>query len=652
MPTIPRRTERLLSGPKAYLGALGATIAWHLALLAGSSWWSPGAIVLLALLPALFLVVWAAASPVAYFRRAGVGELEEALERDAAKGNPVLLHFGSTVVQLVIFTAVWLAGALWVFGRGVGVPNLLDLLPIPVLDWFVWMIVRVVLNALVALALLAAVIQCAYLTSRLSDGGRPFLLVWSGLMLAWGAIRALPHLTDWLAWLPELSFQEFVTVGDGFELRTVYYESSPYAAALVVLVVLLVASSWLYRVVTGTVSLAPAPEPATPASQTEGGSVRRVLALNERILIILAALSLVFVYDVIANYRTVREELPRSLARRVVAYRNDQGFTRGIPFVASEGRIDQSSAGVDTILIKAPGDVRLQGAQGDTIAIDYTLRTFAESARAAEAYHELVDVITLRDGSTLEVLVRTPPAQAGIATRVRYDIALPRGVHAVVETEDGLIEAHGLADGLTARLHRASLRATEVAGRVSVESVDGDVWLTSVDGDVSVNHRNGRVEVHGVRGNLEITGEYGTFESSDVRGNVKARLTRSVGRFARLDGDLAVEGLMARIQADGVTGTTTIQGVLSPIVVRDPLAPITVKSDRGNVTVQLDPSVDWRLQLAAERGAIHTSLPDQFATSKEAQRGSQRVTAVRGSGATVFQGEVRYADLSVAAASR
>ena len=250
-------------------------------------------------------------------------------------------------------------------------------------------------------------------------------------------------------------------------------------------------------------------------------------------------------------------------------------------------------------------------------------------------------MITLQNGTTLEVLVRTPPAQTGIATRVRYDVAVPPGVHAVIESQDGLIEAHGLADGLTARLRRSSLRATEVRGPVTVESVDGDVWLTSVEGDVSVNHHNGRVEVHGVRGNLELEGEDGTFESSDVRGTVRANLKRSLGRFARLGGDLVVDGLMARIQADSVTGAMTVRGVLSPIDLRRPYAPVSVRSDRGNVTVQLDPGIDWRLQLVAERGAIHASLPDEFVSSQEAPSGGQRVTAVKGSGEMVFEGEVR-----------
>ena len=303
MPSIPRWAKGFLPRPKAYFGALAATIAWHLALLAASSWWSPGTIVVLALVPAAFLVVWAAISPVASLRRSGLDDAGGIPAQD----NPVLRHMGTTVLQLVVFAAVWLLGGLWVFRTGVGVPDLLDLLPIPVLDWFIWVIVRGVLIALVALTLLAAIIQCAYLISRLSEGARSFLLGWSGLMLAWGILRALPLLSDWLSWLPELSFREFVSVGDGFELRTVYYESGPYAAAFVLVILLVVASRWLYQVVTTTAQTPGQPATSAPSA---GGSTRRILALNERILIVLAALSLVFVYDVFTNNQAVRKSFP------------------------------------------------------------------------------------------------------------------------------------------------------------------------------------------------------------------------------------------------------------------------------------------------------------------------------------------------------
>lgn len=647
MPTIPRWTERLFPYPKVYLGALGATIVWHLALLVGASRWNPGAIVVLSLIPAAFLVIWAVLSPIGLWLRTGLGDPETVPLRKSL----VLSHLGATVVQLILFAAVWLLGGLWVFRAGVGVPNLLDYLPIPVIDWFAWIVVRAVLISLVALTLLAAVTQCAFLISRLSEGWRTFLFIWGGLMLTWGSLRALPGLAEWLAWLPKLSIQEFVSVGDGFELRTSYYESGPYAAAFILVALLLFASRWLLGVITA---------PALPANHespeaqgaADGGTPRRILQLNERVLIVFAALSLVFVYDVFTNNRTVREGFQHSLVRPVVAYQDDLGFTRGVPFVSSQGRIDLPSTGITTLYIKAPGDIRLHAANSDSIAIDYTLRTFAESAKAAQAYHELVDVVTLQAGGTLEVILRTPPAQKGIGARVRYDVALPRGVHAMIEVQDGLIEAHGLADGLTAQLTRSSLRATEVQGSVAIESVDGDVWLTSVDGDVTVTHHNGRVEVHGVKGNLEIYGDHGTFESSDVHGSVEAHITRSLGRFARVGGDLTVDGLMARIQVDDVKGAVGVKGVLSPIALSNPLATVTLQSDRGNVTVDLDANVDWRLQLASERGSIYTTLPDEFTTSREVQRGNQRVTAIKGGGGTIFQGEIRHADLSVGAVSR
>ena len=164
--------------------------------------------------------------------------------------------------------------------------------------------------------------------------------------------------------------------------------------------------------------------------QQTAGTPRRILQLNERVLIVFAALSLVFVYDVFTNNRTVREGFQQSLVRPVVAYQDDLGFTRGVPFVASQGRIDLPSTGITTLYIKAPGDIRLHAADSDSIAIDYTFRTFAESAKAAEAYHELVDVSHFASrGDPGSDLTITRQARIGAASATTS--RLPRGVHAI-----------------------------------------------------------------------------------------------------------------------------------------------------------------------------------------------------------------------------
>src|SRR5690606_28449505 len=110
------------------------------------------------------------------------------------------------------------------------------------------------------------------------------------LMLAWATIRFLPQLADWLAWLPYFRFQEFVAVGDGFEIQTIYYGSGPYAAALLLVGIIVFASVYRYQVVTSPV---PQAGPEAAGGKGEGGAKpRRVLNPKERVLIVIAALSL------------------------------------------------------------------------------------------------------------------------------------------------------------------------------------------------------------------------------------------------------------------------------------------------------------------------------------------------------------------------
>src|SRR5690606_4012475 len=166
MPALLRWTERVLAYPRVYLGALAATIATHLILLFLAPRWNAGIVLVLAAAPSLFLVVWAVLSPIGLLRR----DYEEFSATRSGGVKLVLAHLGATALQLIVFSAVWLLGARWVFLQGVGVPTLLDLLPIPIIDWFVWIVVRVVIVAWIALTLVAAIAQCSYLVGLLTDG--------------------------------------------------------------------------------------------------------------------------------------------------------------------------------------------------------------------------------------------------------------------------------------------------------------------------------------------------------------------------------------------------------------------------------------------------------------------------------------------------
>jgi len=638
MATITRWPGRLFIYPKVYLGALLATLVWHLVLYFGASGWGAGRITVLAALPAAFMLLWAVLAPI--------GLLKTALEGDdAASGSyrVLLVHFGSTALQIVAFAAVLLLGGLWVVLRGVGVPTLLDLLPIPVIDWFVWLVVRGLGISLVAVVLLAAVAQCAYTVSKLAERFRGFLFLWSGAMLSWAVLRALPRLSDWLSWLPRISFEEFVAVGDGFELQRSYYESGPYAAALILALLLVALAGWVYGIVKDS---AAKPRPPVPQPQA-GGGVRHILDMRERLLIFIAALSLAFVYDVFENRSAVEAGLQGTLIRPAVVLQDDLGFFRGAPFVSSEGRISHPAAGIKTLVVRVAGDVRLFHSENEEISVTYTIRTYAASQRAAQSYHDLVGIGFARSGDRLELLLQTPPSDGSVEARARYDITLPPGIQAVLDADYGSVEVHDVRGGIVATLRQASMRATDVQGDVEVEAVDGDVWLTGILGDVTIRHQNGRVEVHGVSGRLDLSGEHTTFESSDVQGDVTVRLTRSLAKLYRVQGAIDVEARMTRLWTDRIHGRSLIRGTLSPITLAGPIAPVELISDRGNVVVHLASDLDWNVRLASRRGEVIASFPEEFSVSSAMERDRRVLTAVKGSGETLFQSEVAGAHLTL-----
>lgn len=204
---------------------------------------TPGAVALSAWLPLALTPVWAVFSSIRLMRFS-LGE-EGQLDRGARAWRIVLSSLGITLLQVLAYSLLVGLGALLLFRRSLGIPGLLDLLPIPSPMWFGGLLLRGYGIILLFVLVLAALSQFAYVFSRLVESFRGLLGAWVFLLAGWIGMRIVPILADWLAWLPDFSFDEFYAVGDVYEFRTVLIESSPIAALGLFFVALLAASIWL-----------------------------------------------------------------------------------------------------------------------------------------------------------------------------------------------------------------------------------------------------------------------------------------------------------------------------------------------------------------------------------------------------------------------
>lgn len=214
------------------------------------------------------------------------------------------------------------------------------------------------------------------------------------------------------------------------------------------------------------------------------------------------------------------------------------------------------------------GDVTLSAGDGD--AVTGTVRK--ESRSGADALEDVAVEGRVADG-TLTVAVDR--SDRGNVT-VSLDLAVPEGL-AVVEaaSENGDVEAEGVAGDGTYRTTNGDASATDVDGYVTVESTNGDVSASGVAGLDGARTTNGdvAVDVPAMRDDVTCRSNNG-----DVTAAVPGDLSASV--TLRTDnGDAAVEGVTLSAVA---SGDDHVEGRLGE---DGPEHALTLRSTNGDVTL-------------------------------------------------------------------
>lgn len=257
--------EDLLAGKKGWLLLVGVTLLWQAALWIFSSESNAGMMTLLAWAPLALAPIWAVVSAGTMLHRRVLAQ-ESALQPSGA-WKVLFMQLVAVCVQTVAFAGLVALGALLVFRLTLGVPNLLDILPIPDVSWVTDLLIKGSVLGFLFIPALAAATQTAYLFSRLVEGYRTALGVWVFVVLVWGGFRLLPLLTTALGWLPDIPFQELFAVGPAYEFRTVYLDTAPFGALLLIAIGLIAASGPLLHHVETTQDLS--------LSEYEATSLRR-----------------------------------------------------------------------------------------------------------------------------------------------------------------------------------------------------------------------------------------------------------------------------------------------------------------------------------------------------------------------------------------
>lgn len=285
--------------------------------------------------------------------------------------------------------------------------------------------------------------------------------------------------------------------------------------------------------------------------------------------------------------------------------------------------------GDEVAIYNLAGAVTVTGGRGDAVTVE-VVRGGREGERLD------VQIGDIRGRQTLRVLYPSdrisyaPGRGVGSTTlRVRPDGTwggdggrmFGRGQQVRIDRSDGGLDAHAdlrvtVPEGQRIAVHLAAGRvvATNVNGRVVVDTHMGSVGARDMTGSLTIDTGSGGVEVSGMDGDLEIDTGSGSVRVSDVTaeaigvdtgsGRVEAdglaarrilidtgsgsiKLLRSFARDLRLD-----------------TGSGSVEADLTTDLDR-----LVVDTGSGSVTVRLPADVSARLEIDTGSGGIHTDFP-------------------------------------------
>jgi hypothetical protein len=183
---------------------------------------------------------------------------------------------------------------------------------------------------------------------------------------------------------------------------------------------------------------------------------------------------------------------------------------------------------------------------------------------------------------------------------LRYEISVPAGAQAAINTASGDIDAEDVDGAVTLGTTSGDVRADNLAGGAHVETSSGEVRLNDVAGPLSVTTISGDVRledgavdgatVKTTSGEIDMEGVAGELRVNTVSGDIKVADARdAVLTFGTTSGEITFDGALARAGANGVSSIS------------------------GDIRLRLPDDADFRLDASTVSGDINNEFELQGA---------------------------------------
>ncbi|MFW5745767.1 MAG: DUF4097 family beta strand repeat-containing protein [Spirochaetota bacterium] len=223
------------------------------------------------------------------------------------------------------------------------------------------------------------------------------------------------------------------------------------------------------------------------------------------------------------------------------------------------------------------GDVRVTGVDAARVSVTARVTCWAADEEAARA---AVAATAVRLDEEAGEWVLSSDLGSEQATRIDYELEVPRGLGVSVTTASGDLWLEDLAGSQTVNTMSGDVTVASLGSTASdaqsVSTKSGDVIAASLTGEVTLNSLSGDVSVNGFTGFLRASTQSGDIEVSGGRGSVQLRA---------MSGDISAELLEV---GEEPVRLTSVSGDALLVVPTDASLDVSAASTSGDADVHLD----------------------------------------------------------------
>ncbi len=172
------------------------------------------------------------------------------------------------------------------------------------------------------------------------------------------------------------------------------------------------------------------------------------------------------------------------------------------------------------------GDVTFTVGDASTVGIKVRKETDIRDAERAQRRLDEITVEVTQNGNEVRIEIRYPHRVFSLSSlwhdenvRVRSEVVLPRECRLAAVTSDGDIRATGMAGDVSLKTSDGNIFLAQAEGRLTTSTSDGDLTLRELKGEVEAHTSDGDIDVSGVFSRLTLSASDGNITAHVLPGS-------------------------------------------------------------------------------------------------------------------------------------